>query len=1631
MFRPLAPSHRPPPRRGTSFILIVVIMTSIMAAVGVAYALFAMQVGRSSDLHKTGQGGGAPAPTQAPNPYNTINQFFGALIFDVGDDGPTNPTDPSDLNNGLRGHSLAASIYGRYTIGNQVAYAGVGTFHEDVSAYGGYGLTGDRATLVNHTLMTINNNAFLLDPEWTGTRATGGNGVPNTFSMCLTGRSYVGKHVGYSYPDMAHFYEAQVDPATGEVLTPSFYRPWQFGTLAPGNPNWTNAQGRLMTLRPRPAEHPQFPYVPMNPDGTYTGDVQNLPGGSDSSYAAKPDSLWVDIGAPVVRMGGQLVKPLVAPLIIPLNGRFNASVHGNAFGASGAHQSYPGFGPSEVNVKPGLAVTLPAAGSAADGLIETDRQLIINKRGTLALRNGTAKLAFDPYTGNVSSAAPVPWNFSTAPAYPAYPSGNAALYTGNVLAGSPAFGAGFQSGGTSTNNHPALFNPTEWPVGTLTGSTLAPASGLTGLTYFLGDSKRLTSRHAFTPDWYSFSQSNVVSLAPNTLGTPANASFAYVPAPGQNTADGYRLDLSHACRGLFASRSYELDRPKVVPSFGQSGYAGLALATAYNTNNQTTANGQQYLNPVATNKPSQVAAGAYPTPSAAAFAAGTVTDMAANNKWVNALAALGSVNLNRPLADYRVNASLALSSPGNVTAASAAAADADRQALAKDIFMRLAAALGGAVNITNAAGTYTYTVAAATPTAATPSPQYDALRYLAQVSANIVDYIDADDISTAFTWDPSATAVGGTVYGVEKPRLVLNEVYGEITNDKGDMPTSTAVPPAVPANPFQVRFWAELLNPTGTLTNAANPIGDGSVSLAAYQIQIRRETRKTIDGTVLATADGGTAGSTNPTTMAVGYNQYPYLFGTPSNTTGAFSTTNGQPDATFSLASQTVSVGPNLNPMNLTAPAPYAPGAVAPATGGFVLVGPPTAANGDVFSPDSTPAGVWKNEVVSPALDLAGKSTGMGYTLPLAAVTNNGTFDSAEFKRHVVLLQRLANPYLAAGATNPYITVDLMDYVPAFDGVARGPKDVTSRNPYAAANTGGYDPLTSRFSVGKVQPYAGHSAAAVVPDPAAPTQPTAGNPNTYAAMQASMVVPQKPTAAAAMSPQHTFGQHNGTSATMPPNPSFVAGTAATAAPASPGTPPSLSDTLMTPFDWLVHMDRPLINQIELFQVRDTPSHQVTDLFLTPAASAANSYTAPGVSYDAGVGNWRDTYAGLTRGLEYLTVKPYVAGVPHGGRVPGRIDLNHVPDQRVLQGLMDPQTGNGFDGNFVQTSAWGGSGAGWMYTRTPGTAAQPFGARKLADGVTTVNRSGVAQATVYDMTAGGTDQPFLPLGQPAAANGSTFAYGAGSQTDQASVLRRTTPTGYPTLYTTAATLPPTLTSNGTTSPYPASLPNGPSYYQAEPLRKIFNNASTVSQQYLVIATIGYFQVVGTVPTAAGYPSVPRLGAEAFVSVPGDARQQVAAVVDMSNMALDPSSNVLAGSAGSSSPGGVQPFFTSLEQTTRPTDTTNTQLAIAYSSFDGTNLKVAADGQEVAITANSTLVVGVGADQQTVTVKSMSTSTLPNGLQVGILTLNAAVTKAAWAGSCVSNVRPGYPGPQSGFAFDSPVYEPIIPFIQRIK
>src|SRR5262249_5932915 len=135
--------------------------------------------------------------------------------------------------------------------------------------------------------------------------------------------------------------------ADGTLMMPSFHRPWLFGSLDPSNPNWSNAVGKYMTLRPRPLDQllpgetgvqqdpaslqwvavptnrPIFPY----PSDT-TGDVKNrigAPGGNDS--------IWIDAGYPVQQAAdGTKFKPLVAFYIEDLDGKFNVNAGGNLMG---------------------------------------------------------------------------------------------------------------------------------------------------------------------------------------------------------------------------------------------------------------------------------------------------------------------------------------------------------------------------------------------------------------------------------------------------------------------------------------------------------------------------------------------------------------------------------------------------------------------------------------------------------------------------------------------------------------------------------------------------------------------------------------------------------------------------------------------------------------------------------------------------------------------------------------------------------------------------------------------------------------------------------------------------------------------------------------------------------------------------------------------------------------------------------------------------------------------------------------------------------------------------------------------------------------------------------------------------
>lgn len=1540
MFRPLTharPRWRQAPRRGGAILLTCFSLITILMVLGLAFMMYAAKEKAVAQAYSEAA---SRSTRLAPDPTDTANRFFGTLIYDELDDhDPLNGG--AALLNAMRGHSIARSMYGSrydfsapYWTGSTTPWAGVGTFHE-TNTYG------DRALQVNHTLMMMGTTPYLLDPEWTGSRAVAATGVP-PFATSRTG-SYVGKHAGYTYADLKSLWLGARDPATGEVLVPSFHRPWLFGSLADNNPNWRNATGKLLILRPRPLEHPKFPRVPPNADGTYTGDVQNLPG---HVGIQKNDSIWMHIGLPQVTLeDGRIVQPMVAPLILPLDGLFDMSVHGNQLATGSTHWSHPGYGPWETNIGYGLVPygTVPYSPALPTyAAAEAERYKLVKDR--LATRDA----AFDPFTAGrqVPNYSPVAWDGQPV---------TFALPTGNSLSGLPSFG-GFQSNNvavlaTPAPGHPAGYSTNDWR------DRSDPLAVANSPIYPYSDLKRLSIRYAFTPDSYfqAFVTKPPAGATATFLGDPTN--FPFIISAGATTRASYRLDPAHTRRLLFSPKNHSLERPAVTPNFSRTVAESLQIPAG------TTKPGALFTTPVA-----------YPSPGP--MPPGGIRDFAGDNLWVNVHAALGAVNLNRPLADYRADLTtpLAVGNAGNEILA-----DADRRALAKDIFARLVVALGAAVSV-DASGNVTVLAAPATP-------QYDALRYLAQVAVNLVDYIDNDDVNTVFVWNPSnpatdlsAAEVGNrAVFGVEKPRLVINEAYSEIVNDPNDAVNGNGngmggnLPPAGPA---QVRFWLELLNPTSTPI-AGTPLGDGSVALSAYRIEIRRADRQT----------GVAAGSRD----AALNTQNDFLFTNPTNTTGSFEPTAGAPDAAFTFPAG--SVGPNNGA--------YSPAAAALPANGFLLVGPPAANRGDDFAPNG---GVWANKVESGAPTNAPGSAAMGYTMALPGA---GVVTNAEFKRNIVLLRRLANPHLLAGPTNPYITVDTMDYVPSFDSIHRLTGGGLNRNPQAAmnANPMGYDPSGSRFAVGKVQPYAGRSVAIA---PAGPGNHNVYNNNNARAVASSLqnsMVRDQTTANGGNQPRHTFGRHNG-------NAGQPAGTTFT-----PGTPATLSDTIMTPFDWLIHLDRPLETLGDVFFARDCAPHRLTTEFVVPTG------VAPGLNYEVSSPRWSFHNDGLARGLEYLTVKSPDERVGHGGRVGGKINVNAMQDRRVAQGAWDPQASNVFNLDFVNNTVWGDAavaGTSWMKSRTP------LQTRLGADG-TTQFQVPVPTSSVADQT-GGTDRPFYSFGAPAAAPVApgttigTFAYTQPSTTGDGDTILRQAPVVAP-----AVPGPPLLYQTAQTHPY----------LQSEPMRKVMNNVTTKSHMFAVYVTIGYFEVLPSTMTSppwpSGVPLPPQFGAEVYDKIPGDMRQKYSAVIDMSNMALK--ANPPANDPDPHATG--RPFFTALTATARVAAPTLSIACAAGTVGAAGTLTVMADGQAVTIQVNDQLVIGYGAEQQVVTVSGVTA--FDPTTRVGQVTVTG-LGRDAWGGSSVSNVRPGYAGPRyvdatggKQFVFDYTAarYKPVIPYVERLR
>jgi hypothetical protein len=1075
-------------RRGV-ILLVVLALLTLFAIVGISFVLYADSEATSARIYRESQQIQA-AELPGFDPYTAFSLFMSQLLYDIPDDpSATAYPNATGLYSALRGQSLARNMYGYYDAPNALndkPYNGTGRLRgETISTLTGPTTSPDSSYLVNYTYFSA--DGFLRDPERLGVRAS----VTNLSDMTQRGTFTGGLNPPYTYPDHQNFYLAMMRATDGKVLLPSFHRPWMFGSLAsypgnpgglPVNPNWTNTIGKYLTLRPRPQDmSPGFPY-PAD-DG---GDVKNLdwaPGGNDS--------IWIDIGLPVMISGsGQKFKMLVAPLILDLDGRVNMNTAGNYLGqdanANVFHYSNQGWGPWEVNpsqvlsldANPTSTPPVPAKewanltlGNPPTGVpsiqgrygydpvtfARLPQSTTFSPGGTMLRRyapmdynsiidpgqtnapQGTAAITYPPATPTPMTT-PVAYPYQTIPYFPLSGYGQA------VPVETTTTGA---AGGT--NNHPAYYNPLR-PQGT---NRLLPLKDFANMTR-LG--------------WGG---------TPNTYGNNwgygyANLTSQFLQLCPVNFNSGSN---SIKMRNLVTPLSMDLDRPAGPPFIWDPADTTATPITRYQydtTKNYPFAQNIGFPDPTANRlKPNPPPAG----PLAPYAPANSEFDAAT---WRNINTAIGRIDLGRKLTDFPtpVNGQIDLTNASNLAQYNQALAD--RQQFARDIFNVLRK-VTGAVDLSLLTTTIPAPVGSYDPT----MPEYKALRWLAQLAVNIVDYIDVDDYMTPFAWNPidptnpndqanfaTAQAPYRVVYGTEVPRLVLNESYAQYDNDGNDPLTG-----GVATTNYNLNVWVELHNPI-----LPDPVDSGTVNLQIgtnpiYQVLITQPPGATPYPNALQRDPANVTGDPD-------YGQ---------TTTTVLSTVN---DWTATPANNTVTYV--VNPAwdtTTTPPTPrYSDPNTPQANTGFYILGP-------------KPAGTTAYQTgADPTLPNTLLSPKMSYAVPVTNATA-GTIPTP-----TILLRRLANECLPPQTDptqpnfNPYVTVDYIENVKVWDG--RVADTAGARTPPG---------MTTRTSYGRSQPY-----AAVL---------TTG--------AAQWGIAQAPSPAQTTQPQHTFFRHNAVEAAAPPSASTV------------------------------------------------------------------------------------------------------------------------------------------------------------------------------------------------------------------------------------------------------------------------------------------------------------------------------------------------------------------------------------------------------------------------------------------------------------------------------------------------------------
>jgi hypothetical protein len=1465
-------------RRGV-VLLIVITMLALFATVALAFVFYAESESTGAALTRQAQVRTWPDS----DPELLLSFFLRAAIY--GDD---------NVYSALRGTEMARLMYGYNPYGaNASAFSGIGRLHykQNVLSFNPAAPADDYYFPNLQFYPTdqfppapLPGKRFIRDGEYYGSREPTIQRQPNP-------ANYRAGNAPYTYPDLNNMFLAQVS-ADGSVIMPSYHRPWLIPYLANLAPSPLTKQNyKYATLLPDRANyHTKF----VTPDSDAGGDVKNLdfsPGyklPSGTGYANN-DSYWLDLGYPVmIAPNGQKYKVLFAPLIMDLDNRLNLSVIGNGQPQpdplTGAptltlNPSHKGYGPNEINPTVVSPTTGQPVMSAADLL-----QLLSFRYGggpvpppqavsptgappnRWPVRDGTyySRIDFNGVNGGLLTL-PNPYNpqypaaakplFFVFPDYPQQP---------------PYTGANFWYSANELPGHPLLYNiflpgsPNRSPT---------RASDLEAILRYKG-----TGAPAVT--------SVLFKNLPKTFGSPNDRA-----------------------RGLLTSLSWSLDRISAAPY----------IPFTPGDPNPAWADPQAiwaYARPTGTPYPKLYnPTFMTPNPLKSPPFDGTYTPKGEfSSEFRSTLANRLRVSLNRisngltyvyldpvtnkPVTQYQydyppldpttgiINLATVYPAPGSTPFPSWGAAgwtfgqqfiyaQQKRQQLATDIYNVLVL-VTGAQNPNTPISTPTLVDPApnSVPTTAPGSPAYLAAQWLAQLAVNIVDYIDNDDFITPFNWDrTNSTVTPVYVFGTETPRLVLNEAYAQLDND----PNDTSLPGA--ASKYNLNVWAELHNPfkptpTGPPAEPY-PFGAGTANLnvgntatAAYQLVLCKTGAAVPD--VKMRAPDNVRGDNNMTDPAATSPWYGVVA-----VANQWDPAVGLTNLTTVLPANGVFCEPNYQ-------ANSANGALA--NQGFYVVGPKT-----TFLADQMIGGVTVKSR-NPLLPMTYQSPQMSVKrlpvdIPAAATPPNTT----------ILLQRLACPYIApnpavpGGAIdpnkpyNPYITIDYIENVKTWDNrvynetgaVAAPPPDewkyytVGRRQPYAAA----LSTLSGALpSLQPQQPFTTITAASnAMPLPQAVINvvSTTGFPSTGGSINITIAPGvQQLITYTALTPTQFTGCTGGagmlmtgnpvTPASQPQNTFFRHNSLENASPTTnPITNPplGLKQTLDIPFDWLTHLDRPVVNGLELFHVSGFHPHELTQQFITYTKDpmTGNIITTKFQQYAP----WADHSAMIFRALEALGVPSYLNGTARGGRVPGKININTMNEIEIWMALCDQNATSSFPATFVPQTF-----GKLLQTRTPG---DPTALPPIPPGVPSKN-----------------DVPFRSFG---VGYISSMTAPPDTQYPKGSGLHDTLLRADPGAPGQRIMQNPTVIDPTTGAPKPAHP-----YQQWELLQKIYNNVTTTSNVFAVWLTVGFFEVVDDSVLPA------KLGQEIGRDQGRHIRHRMFALIDRSGLNLAQGTTAAAVNAG---------------------------------------------------------------------------------------------------------------------------------------